>query len=119
VFSIPVKTLGGLLLDKMRIKERIKQGNVFPKKYPIRLHYWVDPLAFGVAIVHFISSECRSTVMPALGLGAMLSVLVLGFRMTLGLSPPFMRKLIFRLHTNPITTIAVFSFLLIGHLIME
>jgi hypothetical protein len=119
VLSMLMKALDWLLPDKVSIRERIKQANLFQKKYLMKLHYWVNPLACGVAIVHFLSSECRSTAMPELGMGAMLFVSVLGLVMTLRLSPRFMRKTVFRIHTSPITTILVFSFLLIGHSVIE
>ena len=119
VLSMTAKALARLLPDKMSLKERIRQGNVFQKKYLMKIHYWVNPLAFGVALVHFFSSECRSTAMPELGLAAMLFVTVLGLMMTLRLSPHFLKKSIFKLHTSPITTIVVFSFLLIGHSVIE
>jgi hypothetical protein len=119
VLSIVAKALAKLLPDRMSIKRKIMQGNAFQKKYLMKLHYWVNPFAFGVAIVHFFSSECRSTAMPELGMGAMLFVSVLGLMMTLRLSPRFMRKIVFRLHTSPITTILVFSFLVMGHSVIE
>ncbi len=119
VLSILLKTLARLLPDGMGIREKIKRANVFQKKYLMNLHYWINPLAFGVAIAHFWSSECRSTAMPEMGMGAMLIVSVLGLMMTLRLSPPSMRKLVFKLHTSPIVAIVVFSFLLIGHSVIE
>jgi len=108
--SIIAKTLTRLLPDNMSIKEKIRQANSFQKKYLMKLHYWVNPLAFGVAIFHFLPLNADQTAMPELGMGAMLLVTVLGLLMTLRLSPPFMRKLIFKLHTSPITTIVVSPF---------
>jgi hypothetical protein len=119
ILSILLKTMARLLPDRMRLKERIKQLNLCQKKYLMNLHYWVNPLAFGIAIAHFWSSECRSTAMPELGMGAMLVVSILGIMMTLKLSPPAMRRVVFRLHTSPIITILVFSSLLIGHSVID
>ena len=103
----------------MSLKERIKQLNLRQKKYLRNLHYWVNPLALGIAISHVWSSECRSTSMPELGMGALLILSILGIMMTLKLSPPAMRRVVFKLHTSPIITILVFSSLLIGHAVID
>ena len=119
LLSILLKTMARLLPDRMGLRERIKQLNLRQKKYLMNLHYWVNPLALGIAIVHFWSSECRSTAMPELGMGAMLIVSILGIMMTLKLSPPAVRRVVFRLHTSPIITILVFASLLIGHSVID
>jgi hypothetical protein len=119
VLSILLKTSDRLIPDRMNFKDKIKQVNLRQKKYLMNLHYWVNPLAFGVAISHFMSSECRSTAMPEFGMGAMFFIFILGLMMTLKLSPPSMRKFVFKLHTSPLITILVFSFLLIGHSVIE
>jgi hypothetical protein len=85
----------------------------------MNLHYWLNPLALGIAAAHFFFSECSSTAMPELGMGAMLMVSVLGILLTLRLSPPSMRSIVFKLHTNPIVTILVFFFLVIGHSVID
>lgn len=119
VLSISMKALARLLPDRTSIKESITQLNLRQKKHLMKLHYWVNPFALGIAIAHFWSSECRSTAMPELGMGAMLIVSILGLIMILKLSPPATRRIIFRLHTSPIMTILVFSFLLIGHSVID
>jgi hypothetical protein len=119
ILSILLKTLARLLPDRISLKEKLKLFNLRQKKYLMNLHYWVNPLALGIAIVHFWSSECRSTAMPELGMGAMLLVSVLGLMMTMKLSPPSMRRIVFTMHTNPIATLLVFSFLVIGHSVID
>jgi hypothetical protein len=119
VLSISIKTLARLLPDRISLKERLKQLNMRQKKHLMKLHYWVNPFALGIAIAHFWSSECRSTAMPELGMGAILIVSILGLIMTLRLSPPAMRRSIVRLHTSPIVTTLVFALLLIGHSVIS
>jgi hypothetical protein len=114
LLSLLLKSLARLLPDKI-VKEKIKQLNLRQKKRLMKLHYWGNPLALGVAIAHFWSSACRNTAMPEMGIGAMLIVSVLGLMMTLKLSPRAMRSVVFKLHTSPVITILVFLFLLIGH----
>jgi hypothetical protein len=119
VLSMLLKTSARMLPSGMGLRDRISNINLRQKKYLMKLHYWVNPLAFGIAIAHFWSSECRSTAMPELGMGAMLIVSILGIMMTLKLSPPSMRRVVFKLHTSPIITILVFSSLLIGHSVID
>lgn len=119
VLSMLLKTCAKMLPAHVGLGDRIRKINLRQKKYLMTLHYWVNPLALGIAAVHFFSSECGSTAMPELGMGAMILVSVLGLMMTLRLSPPSMRKIVFALHTNPIVTILVFSFLVIGHSVID
>jgi hypothetical protein len=119
MLSMSIKALANLLPDRTNLNERLKQFNLRQKKHLMKLHYWVNPFALGIAIAHFMSSECSSTAMPELGMGAMLIVSILGLIMTLKLSPPATRRIIFRLHTSPIIAILVFCFLLIGHSVID
>jgi hypothetical protein len=119
VLSMLLKASASMLPDRRSLRDRIRTLNLRQKKYLMHMHYWVNPLAFGVAIAHFWSSECRSTAMPEFGMVAMLFVFVLGLMMTFKLSPPSMRRFVFKLHTSPIVTILVFCFLLIGHSVIE
>jgi hypothetical protein len=119
VLSMLLKASAKLIQDRISLSDRIRTINLRQKKYLMNLHYWINPLAFGVATFHFMSSECRSTAIPELGMGAMLFVFILGLMMTFKLSPPLMRRFVFRLHTSPIITILVFSFLLIGHSVID
>jgi hypothetical protein len=119
VLSMLLKASASMLPDRVSVRDRIRKINLRQKKYLMNLHYWVNPLALGVAIAHFWSSECRSTAMPEFGMGAMLFVCILGLMMTFKFSPPSMRRVVFRLHTSPIVTILVFCFLMIGHSAIE
>jgi hypothetical protein len=119
VLSMILKTSARVLPGRMGLSDRILSINLRQKKYLMKLHYWVNPLALGIAIAHFFSSQCRSTAMPELGMGAMFLVSVLGLMMALRLSPPSIRRVVFTLHTNPIATILVFSFLVIGHSVID
>jgi Zn-finger nucleic acid-binding protein len=37
-------------------------------KRKMNLHYWVNPVGIGAAIIHFSLTECEATVIPELGL---------------------------------------------------
>ena len=117
--SILLKTCARATSPGEKLKERMERLNRRQKKYLMKLHYWLNPVAFGVAIFHFSLSECRSTLMPELGMGVMFLVFILGLMLTFKLSPASMRKTVFRLHTSPIVMMVVISILLIGHSIVD
>jgi hypothetical protein len=89
------------------------------KQYLMRLHYWLNPVAIGIAIVHFSLTECRAAFIPELGLGLMLLVCVLGLMVTFKLSPVSIRKAVFNIHTSPIVLVACIAVLFIGHSMID
>jgi hypothetical protein len=119
VLSIFVKICAKSKSLDEKLRERMEWLNRRQKKYLMKLHYWLNPVAFGVAVFHFAMSECRSTVMPELGMGVMFLVFILGLMMTFKLSPASMRKAVFKFHTSPVLLVVVVSILLIGHSIVD
>ena len=113
--SMLLKASGKAMPQRSSLKKTIKLANSRQKRYLMRLHYWLNPVAAAVAIFHFSASECQSTLMPEWGLGMMLLIIALGLMMTFRLSPAPMKKAIFRLHTSPISLVAAISILMIGH----
>ncbi len=119
VLSLLLKASAKIMRSRINTRETIRKFNLRQKKSLMWLHYWINPLAIGVAILHFSSSECRSTAFPEIGLIAMTLISALGLLMTFRLSPASISKAVFRLHTNPVLTAAVLSILLIGHLMID
>jgi len=113
--SILLKAGGKAMPQGLNLKKTIDLANSRQKRHLMRLHYWLNPVAAAVAIFHFSAAECRSTIMPELGLGLMLLIIILGLMMTFRLSPMPMRKAICKLHTSPISLAAAISILMIGH----
>jgi hypothetical protein len=119
VFSILMKASGKVMPPSWNFKETIEKINRRQKRYLMKLHYWLNPVAIGVAVIHFLSTKCEATAIPEIGLGVMLLVCILGIMVTLQWSPASMRKNIFRFHTSPILLIASISILLIGHSMVD
>jgi hypothetical protein len=107
---LPLESKHAAVLDKI---------NRSQKRRLMRLHYWLNPVAAGVAILHFTHTECQSTFMPELGLGIMLLIIILGLMMTFRLSPTSTKKAVFKLHTSPISFIAAIAVLMIGHSLID
>jgi hypothetical protein len=124
IANIPV-VLSLLLKASAKITSRpgladaILKINNRQKKYLKHLHYWLNPVAIALAIMHYSGVECSSTAFPELGFGAMLLISILGLMMIFKFSPAFMRKSIVRVHTSPIVLIAVFAILMIGHSMID
>jgi hypothetical protein len=119
LFSILLKGCAKAMPHSLKLKEAVGQINRKQKRYLMKLHYWLNPVAIGVAIIHFLSTKCEATAIPELGLGVMLLICILGLLVTFRLSPAFMRKAVFRLHTSPIVLIASIAILMIGHSMIE
>jgi hypothetical protein len=119
VLSILLKACGKIAPQSSNLRETVSQLNRQQKRYLMRLHYWLNPVAVGVAIIHFLSAKCEATAIPEIGLGAMLLVCTLGIMVTFKWSPAFMRKTIFRFHTSSISLLAIISILLIGHSMVD
>jgi hypothetical protein len=117
--SILLKGCAKAMPQSVKLKEAVGQINRKQKRYLMKLHYWLNPVAIGVAIIHFLSTKCEATAIPELGLGMMLFISILGLLVTFRLSPAFMRKAIIRLHTSPIVLIAGVVILMIGHSMIE
>jgi hypothetical protein len=115
VLSILLKACGKVMPQSASFKATIGQANQRQKRYLMKLHYWLNPVAVGVAIIHFLSTKCETTAIPEIGLGIMLLICILGIMVTFKWSPASMRKTIFRFHSSSISLLTIISILLIGH----
>jgi hypothetical protein len=113
--SILLKACRKVMPQSLTLKESVGQINRRQKRYLMKLHYWLNPVAVGVAIIHLLSAKCESTAIPEIGLGVMFLICILGIMVTFRWSPAFMREAIFKFHTSPILMMAGISILLIGH----
>jgi hypothetical protein len=117
--SIILKTLARFIPLGLNLRDPLTKFNRQQKKYLMKLHYWLNPIALGVALTHLALSTCRSTAFPEWGLGIMLVTVLLGLMMKFKLSPASMRQRVFRFHTSPILLLATITILLIGHTIAD
>jgi hypothetical protein len=117
--SILLKTSSKLLSQNNNLKKTIDRINHQQKIYLMRLHYWLNPIAAIAAILHFFFAKCETTVMPEIGLAAMLLVCILGIMLTFKWSPTSIRKVIFQFHTSSIALFAIIAILFIGHSMVD
>lgn len=117
--SIILKTFAKFLPPALNVKDPLTRFNRRQKKYLMKLHYWLNPIALGIALTHFLLSSCKSTAMPEWGLMIMFATVLFGLMMKFKLSPASMRQGVYRFHTSPALLIAAISILLIGHTIAD
>jgi hypothetical protein len=102
-----------------KTNERFKHFNQLQKKHLMRFHYFLNPLAAIVALVHFSLSTCRSSSLPEWGLTGAACLVLLGMAMKFKVSPKNMRKAVYRIHTSPVPLGLVLIILFIGHGIVD
>ena len=101
------------------LKNALFEFNRFQKKHLMRFHYLINPLILGIALWHWLSSRCRSTALPELGLVVMVALIGLGLIMKFRLCPKKLRKSVYRIHTQPLVFIVMVMVLTIGHMIVD
>ena len=117
--SIISKSANRFLPLGLKTKSLINRYNQLYKKYLMRFHYVLNPLGFCIAFFHFLLSSCRSSPFPELGLLLMTLIVGLGLILKFRVSPKWMRRFVYRLHTSSATFSALILVLAIGHLIVD
>lgn len=119
VLSVLIKWTNRFVPINAKLKNGLSGFNRFQKKHLMRFHYLLNPFVLGIALWHWLSSRCQSTVLPEWGLIVMAGLIALGLIMKLGLCPKQLRKGVYRLHTQPLVLAAMVTVLTIGHLIVD
>jgi hypothetical protein len=68
VLSVLIKWTNRFVPIHAKLKNGLSGFNRFQKKYLMRFHYLLNPLVLGIALWHWLSSRCKSTVLPEWGL---------------------------------------------------
>lgn len=100
-------------------KKTLANLNRMQKKALMWLHYYLNPAILGIALWHWLSSRCKSSALPELGLLVMVTVIALGFLIKFKLCPKAFRKYAYQIHTQPVIFLAMFLVLTVGHLIVD
>jgi hypothetical protein len=105
----------------VQIVDRIKRFNQLQKKILMPVHYVLNPLALGMAFIHFMSatSACKASGLPEWGLLVMAIITGFGIAVKFKLSPRNFRNSTYRIHTNPLPTTLLLVILLIGHAVVD
>jgi len=117
--SMLMKGVSRYLPLKPGTKNAINRFNQFQKKHLMRFHYVLNPSALCIAGLHFLLSFCRKSSLPEWGLLMVLIMVFLGLMVKFYVTPKWMRKSVYRLHTSPAVFSAWILVLVTGHLIMD
>lgn len=100
-------------------KKTMANLNRMQKKALMWLHYYLNLGILCIALWHWLSSRCKSSALPELGLMMMVTVIALGFILKFKLCPKALRTYAYQIHTQPVIFIAMFMVLTVGHLIVD
>ena len=117
-FSLVLKGIMRLPTLSVTIKDRIRFFNKRQKKHLMRLHYFLNPVAIILGLLHFGLSSCRSSPFPEWGLAAASALALIGILLRFNILPRI-RKSVYRIHTSPLPFGLVSVFLLIGHSLID
>ena len=117
--SLLLKGANRYLPFKPETKSAVKRFNQFQKKHLMRFHYLLNPLAWCIAILHFLLSCCRKTSLPEWGLFVVTLMVFFGLMLKYKGTPKGMRRFIHRLHTGSVTFSIMIVLLVVGHLIVD
>jgi hypothetical protein len=102
-----------------KTKNSIKRFNQLQKKYLMRFHYVLNPLALCIAIFHFLLSSCRKSSLPEWGIILVTMMIFLGLMLKFKATPKWMGKFVYRLHTGLAGLSIMIVLLVVGHLIVD
>lgn len=103
------------------VNDRLKRFNQLQKKFLLPVHYVLNPLALGMAFIHFMSasSACKDSGLPEWGLALMALIMGVGIMVKFKVLPVSLRKNTYRIHTNLIPMTLLLAILLIGHAVVD
>jgi hypothetical protein len=117
-FSLILKGIMRLPNLSTTTKDRIKFVNKSQKKRLMRLHYFLNPVAVMLGLLHFSLSSCRSSPFPEWGLAAASALALIGMLIKFNVLPRI-RKSVYKIHTSPVPFGLIFVVLLIGHSLID
>jgi hypothetical protein len=119
LFSIITKGANRFFPLQPKTKSSIKTLNQFQKKYLMRFHFLLNPVALCLAFFHFLLSSCRTPPLPEWGLLLVTMMVALGLVLKFKVAPGWMRRGVYRLHTTPATSLIMILLLVVGHLVSD
>lgn len=117
--SLLIKGVNRFMPLKPLLKNTLVNLNRVQKKALMFLHYYLNIAILGIAIWHWLSSRCKSSALPELGLVMMIILITLGFLMKFKMCPKAIRRHAYKIHTQPFVFIVIFLVLTVGHIIVD
>ncbi|WP_051327942.1 hypothetical protein [Desulfatirhabdium butyrativorans] len=104
-----------------QITDKLKRFNQLQKKFLLPVHCILNPLALGIALIHFLSatSACEASSLPEWGLLLLALISGVGILVKFKVVAGNLRKRCYQIHTNPIPIALLVAVLLIGHAVVD
>jgi len=100
-------------------KSSLSNFNRFQKRHLMFLHYSLNPAILGIVLWHWLTSICKSSALPEMGLVMMVILMSLGIALKFKLCPTNLRKSVYQIHTHPVFFLVIIFALVIGHTIVD
>lgn len=101
------------------LKSSLSSFNRSQKNCLMYLHYYLNPVILGIVMWHWLTSRCKSSALPEIGLVMMVILMGLGIALKFKLCPINLRKNIYKIHTHPLFFLVMVLALIIGHTIVD
>jgi hypothetical protein len=102
-----------------QLKSSLSSFNRSQKKYLGFIHYCLNPAILGIVLWHYLSSRCKSSALPEMGLVMMVIIMGLGIALKFKLCPVSLRKNVYQIHTHPLFFLLMVLALVVGHAIVD
>jgi len=119
VLSILMKGVSRYFPLEPETKSTIKKFNQLQKNHLMRFHYLLNPLALCIAFFHFLLSSCQKSSLPEWGLLFVTMMVFLGLIIKFKVTPKWIRRFVYRLHTGLATFSIMIVLLVVGHMIVD
>ena len=104
---------------KAEFKSALTNFNRVQKKALMPIHYYLNLAILGIVSWHWLTSRCKSSALPEIGLLVMLGLVCLGMLMKFKLCPKAVRKYVYQIHTQPVIFLSLVLVLTVGHLMID
>ena len=102
-----------------KLKSSLSSFNRSQKKYLMYLHYYLNPVILGIVLWHWLTSRCKSSALPEIGLVLMVVIMILGIGLKFKLFPVNLRKNVYQIHTHPLFCLVRVLALFVGHTLVD
>ena len=118
LLSLLLKGANRYLPLKPETKSAVRRFNQFQKTHLMRFHFLLNPLALCTGVLHFLLSCCRKTALPEWGLLFVTMMVFLGLMVKFKVTPRWLKKFLYLLHTSWIPFSVLILMLVVGHLMV-
>lgn len=99
--------------------KKIITFDITQKQYLLTFHYYLNIIGIIVVAWHWNGVKCDKSVLPEVGLIALMSLAVLGFIAKYKVLGVWLQGMAKKIHTQPLITIGIIAVLAVGHVFAD